>query len=132
MAVVVDTDVVSYLFKADSRARWYRPRLARQLRLVSFMSLAELDHWALAHHWGQPRQESFERFLQGFEIVYADRVLCRLWAEVTDRTRRKGSPMDVADAWIAATALALRVPLVTHNTEDYANVDGLTLISEGP
>ena len=30
MAAVVDTDVLSYLFKADSRARWYRPPLARQ------------------------------------------------------------------------------------------------------
>ena len=35
-----------------------------------------------------------------------------------------------ADAWIAATALHLGVPLITHNKNDYLGVDGLTIISE--
>ena len=35
-----------------------------------------------------------------------------------------------ADAWIAATALHLDVPLVTHNKNDFLGVDGLTLITE--
>ena len=43
MAVAVDTDVVSYLFKNDSRARWYRPRLVGHMCVLSFMDVAELD-----------------------------------------------------------------------------------------
>jgi predicted nucleic acid-binding protein len=35
----------------------------------------------------------------------------------------------VADAWIAATALALGVPLVTNNPSDYGGVDRLTILS---
>jgi predicted nucleic acid-binding protein len=35
-----------------------------------------------------------------------------------------------ADAWIAATALQLGVPLVTHNVGDYAGVSGLAILSE--
>ena len=54
MAVVVDTDVVSYLFKDDSRARWYRPRLVDQVRVLSFMAVAELEKWVLTHRWGVP------------------------------------------------------------------------------
>jgi predicted nucleic acid-binding protein len=34
-----------------------------------------------------------------------------------------------ADAWIAATALALSVPLVTNNPKDYRNLDKLQLVS---
>jgi hypothetical protein len=48
MAVVVDTDVVSYLFKSDTRADLYRPHLDGHLPIISFMSLAELERWTLA------------------------------------------------------------------------------------
>ena len=62
-------------------------------------------------------------------MYYADDALCRLWGEVWMRARRKGRPIEVADGWIAATALALDVPLLTHNPGDFAGVDGLTVLS---
>jgi predicted nucleic acid-binding protein len=34
-----------------------------------------------------------------------------------------------ADAWIAATALVLSVPLVTNNPKDYRRLDKLQLVS---
>lgn len=34
------------------------------------------------------------------------------------------------DAWIAATALLLDVPLITHNGAHFTGIDGLTIISE--
>jgi predicted nucleic acid-binding protein len=35
----------------------------------------------------------------------------------------------LADAWIAAAALQLNVPLVTHNAGDYRAVDKLTILT---
>ena len=55
--VVVDTDVVSFLFRRDTRADLYRPHLVGRVLAISFMTLAELDQWALQHHWGTDRQE---------------------------------------------------------------------------
>jgi predicted nucleic acid-binding protein len=46
-----------------------------------------------------------------------------------DGARRQGRPIQTADAWIAATALHLGVPLVTHNPADYAGVSGLTVLT---
>jgi tRNA(fMet)-specific endonuclease VapC len=40
--VVIDTDVVSFLFKNDTRARLYLPLLRKRELLVSFMTEAEL------------------------------------------------------------------------------------------
>jgi hypothetical protein len=40
--VVIDTDVVSFLHKKDSRARLFRPHLVGNDRIISFMTLAEL------------------------------------------------------------------------------------------
>jgi hypothetical protein len=42
MAVVVDTDVVSFLYKHDTRADAYRPHLDGQMPIISFQTLAEL------------------------------------------------------------------------------------------
>lgn len=47
--VVLDTDVVSFLFKEDTRARLYLRYLRGQDRFISFMTLAELDYWAARH-----------------------------------------------------------------------------------
>ena len=37
--VVVDTDVVSFLFKSDSRAKLYLPHLHRRQWIISFVTL---------------------------------------------------------------------------------------------
>jgi hypothetical protein len=41
--IVLDTNVVSYLFKGDTRASLYQPHVAHRLPIISFMTLAELD-----------------------------------------------------------------------------------------
>ena len=63
-AVLLDTDVTSFLFKKDTRARLYQRHLVGRDRFISFMSLAELDQWAAGHKWGQARRAALERFLQ--------------------------------------------------------------------
>jgi len=127
--IVVDTNIVSYLFKGDSRALAYEEHLAGKERLVSFMTLAELDRWALARHWGSARRLKLERFLNRFLPIYPDRVLCQWWAQATHRVHRAGRTIEAADAWIAATALALDVPLVTHDPVDFTAVPGLTVLT---
>ena len=39
---VVDTDIVSFRFKKDSRARLYRRHLIGRAPVIAFMTLAEL------------------------------------------------------------------------------------------
>jgi predicted nucleic acid-binding protein len=130
--VVLDTDVVSFRFKKDTRARLYKRHLIGQDPLIAFMTLAELHAWARERRWGAARQGELARHLGQYEVYYVDDALCRLWAEVWTRARRKGRPIEVADGWIAATALALDVPLLTHNPTDFAAVDGLTVLSAEP
>ncbi len=129
-AVVVDTNIVSFQFKRDTRAQLYDPHLTGKQCVLSFMTLAELDRWALERNWGSVRRSRLDRHVRQFVIAYADRTLCLWWAEASDRARRSGFPIATADAWIAATALAMAVPLVTHNPGDYAGIKGLTVLTE--
>jgi predicted nucleic acid-binding protein len=120
------------MFKRDTRAALYRPHLDDKLTVISFMTLAELDRWVLEHQWGEKRQHQLQEFLQDFVFAYCDRDLCRKWAEAITSARRKGYPIEIADAWVAATALLYSIPLVTHNRNHYVGVDGLSVISEAP
>ena len=89
-----------------------------------------MEWWAARHGWGQARRRRLEEHLNLFHVYDSDRDLCRNWAEVTRRAERSGGSITCADAWIAATALTLGVPLVTHNPADFAGVEGLEVISE--
>ena len=130
--IVVDTDVVSYLFRRDSRAELYRPYLDGELLVVSFMTVAELDRWTLERDWGESRRRNMEEHLGNFVIYPFNREMCRKWAEISDGARRRGRPVGVADAWIAATALLHEMPLATHNREHFSSIEGLKVVSEAP
>jgi tRNA(fMet)-specific endonuclease VapC len=127
---VVDTDVLSYLFRRDTCIEPFRPYLTGASLAISFMTVAELDRWALQHNWGLARREQMAEFLGRFTLILVNRALCRTWAEVSDQARRRGRPILAADAWIAATAVALGVPLVTNNRADFAGVAGLVILPE--
>jgi predicted nucleic acid-binding protein len=132
MALVVDTDVVSFIFKRDTRAALYVPHLSGHMLTISFQTLAELERWTLTAGWGARRRQQLEQHLRRYIVEDSSPALCRRWAEVSDDARRSGSPIATADAWNAATALLLGVSFVTHNRSHYTNVAGLTIISEAP
>jgi predicted nucleic acid-binding protein len=128
--IVVDTDVVSFIFKQDTRAASYEPHLADKVAVISFMTSAELEQWALRSNWGEARRQRLAHYLQRFVVFHSDDDLCLKWAQVKHQARRDGRPIETADAWIAATALLHGVALVTHNRSHYSGVDGLQVISE--
>jgi predicted nucleic acid-binding protein len=128
--LVVDTDVASFLFK------WHpelAPRYVHIVRgpelVVSFMTLAEMRQGALDANWGTRKRDVLETYLADFSVLHSDGPLCSLWAAVRNESLRKGRQMSSADAWIAATALALSAPLVTNNPKDYRHLDKLQIVS---
>jgi predicted nucleic acid-binding protein len=129
-AAIVDTDVVSMLFKGDSRAHRYRDHIGGRLLGISFMTLAELQRWQIERQWGAFRRAELTEHLSRYVVLPASREICAKWAEVSWQARRMGRPIQTADAWIAASALHYRVPLITHNAGDYAMVNQLQVISE--
>jgi hypothetical protein len=81
--VVVDTDIVSFYFKRDSRGEPYVASWAGKTLLVSFMTLAELQLWGIIRNWGQGRKSQLQSFLkQHFAVYQVDERLCGLWAFV--------------------------------------------------
>ena len=128
-AAIVDTDVVSMLFKGDLRAERFRVHIMGRLLGISFMTLAELERWPLERRWGAIRKAELAQHLTKYVVLPASRELCAEWAKVSWEARRSGRPIQTADAWIAASALYYQVPLITNNPGDYEMVDGLQLLT---
>ena len=129
-SVVVDTDVLSYLFKQDSRAESYKLHLEGKLGVICFMTIAELHFWANLRNWGAQRRAQLTAFLEPYAVINSDRELAFTWATIRSEVMRAGHHIDTADCWIAATALLQGIPLLTHNQNHFVHVSGLTIISE--
>lgn len=127
--IVVDTDVASYIFNWHSLAQRYADALRGSELILSFMTIAELRMGAISAGWGNRRRLLLERFIQRFELVYADNDLCTVWARIRADARAAGRTMSPQDAWIAATALALDAPLATNNRRDFEHIHKLRLLS---
>ena len=127
---VVDTDVVSFLFKSHSLAPAYQAILAGRPLGGSLITLAEIEYGIEVKNWGTNRRDLMRRFLGRFTpFILPDEETARLWAQVKSGCEKKGRPITFADAWIAAAALQLNAPLATHNASDYAAVENLVILT---
>jgi len=128
--IVVDTDVVSFLFRDDALADVYSPILEGKQAVISFMSLAELALWPLRSNWSPARERRLHDYLdENFGVCFPDEEICRLWAQVRHQGFAKGHPVSPSDAWIAATARYLDAPLVTHNARHFQRLDRLEIVT---
>jgi tRNA(fMet)-specific endonuclease VapC len=91
------------------------------------MTVAELYEGALWANWGRRRWEILEVAIRRYLIVPFSAEICRRWGEV--RYARRAQPISSEDAWIAATALAHRCDLVTHNANDFRDIPGLHIVT---
>ena len=128
MAVLlVDTNIISYAYGEHSLWQDYAPLLEGQTLLVAAQSIAELRFGAKLKNWGERKRKRLEILLINYTVIYPNDDICTAWANVKVQSHQQGQPIRSANAWIAATALAFEVPLVTHNKKDFEFIEGLEL-----
>jgi predicted nucleic acid-binding protein len=88
---------------------------------VSVVTLAELRAGVLAARDlpTRARRLATLEYVIGLNLVPIDAAVADAWAVLRVALRDLGRSMKVNDAWIAATAIALRVPVVTQG-DDFA------------
>jgi len=125
--VVVDTSVVSILWRGDASASFYRRRLAGKRLLISFQTLEELWFGAIKDEWGDRRRNQLRRNLDQYAVIWPNREMVDISARLRSQRESAGRRLNTADAWVAATALLLQCPLATHN-RDFEDIPVLELI----
>lgn len=131
--VLLDTSVASLLHpkkKASPVRAHYEPHMKGQTLALSFQSVAELWAWAEDNNWGEKQRNGLDAFLRRFLVVPYDAELTKVWARVSAHCKRRGRRLEAGDAWVVATAVHRRLPLLTHD-RDHIGLDlpDLTVVS---
>lgn len=128
-AVVIDTSLVSYIARKSPLAGYYIPHLEGRRIVISFHTREEVLYGAYLANWGERRVDDLKLQLEQYEVQWPDPALVDMTARLRASRRAAGREMDKADAWIAATALYLDCPLVSHDG-DFVGIPGLQLIRD--
>ncbi len=128
--VTVDTNIISFFFRQDTRAQLYEKHLVGKLKVIASQTLAELELMPLLNNWSAKRKTKLDEFIKDYVFVEVTKDICVEWAKIQFEAKKIGRPISTADAWIAATSLVFRIPLVTHNPKDFLNVSNLKVITE--
>ncbi|MFI5386744.1 MAG: type II toxin-antitoxin system VapC family toxin [Fimbriimonadales bacterium] len=118
--------VVAYLRGSAVVARM----LSRHRDEVSMSSivLAELVYGALASSRPDANLTSLGKLHAIIPVVDFDRDAAEAYGRLRITLRKKGLPTGETDAFIAATAIAHRATLVTHNVKHFDRIEALTVV----
>ena len=96
---------------------------------VSIITVGELRAGVLAAADVDTRHRRLNTLIRVLELqpIPVDEAVAQAWARLRIMLRDHSMRMAVNDSWIAATALALGVPVVTQDS-DYVELPGLDVI----
>jgi tRNA(fMet)-specific endonuclease VapC len=127
--ILLDTNIVSFIFKGSDYATPYKPLLNGHELAISFMSIAELYQWAFMRQWSDRRIDQLKQYLSNYLVIPTDQALCQEWGRLRSEAQRTGRAISAQDAWIAATALQYDLELVTHNLKDFQGIPNIQLLT---
>ena len=109
--------------KVNSRVIQYGGRLH-----VSTITVGELYTWGFRAKASPKRLQDLLGFLKDVTILDVDETVAREFGALRAGLLDAGQPAPDLDLVNAATAIVHGLTLATHNTQDYANVPGLSLV----
>jgi predicted nucleic acid-binding protein len=127
---LLDTNIVSEWTKPRPSARaaaWLDAQVETDL-FLSVVTFAELRRGSALLAPGKKR-DTLTKWIDGAlterfqgRVLDVDRPVCDVWGELLAHARGQGQ-LSVMDGFVAATALAHGLTLVTRNVSDFASLD---------
>ncbi|MFI5460414.1 MAG: type II toxin-antitoxin system VapC family toxin [Isosphaerales bacterium] len=94
---------------------------------LSVLTLGELLSWTLRTKSPSKYHQGLLKLLSDVTVLNVDQNAAWRFGEVRAQLLDQGQPVAAVDLMIAATALVNRFTVVTHNTQHFSKVPGLTL-----
>lgn len=122
--------ILDTTFLIDLEREQERGRPGRALAFLDAHEEARLYlTFTIAGEWGAgqslSRRDAWESFLGPFYLLPSNPDVSWEYARTFRHLRANGQLIGANDLWIAATAIAYGMPLVTANHQDYVRVPGL-------
>ena len=125
--ILLDTNICIYVINMrppQVLARFREYRLG-EIGVCSVVA-AELAY-GVAKSRSARNRSALEMFLAPLEVLPFDQAAVWAYGDLRASLEREGQPIGALDTMIAAHALSVDAPLVTHNTREFARVPGLRL-----
>ena len=125
--ILLDTNICIYVINMrppEVLARFREYRLG-EIGVCSVVA-AELAYGVTKSRSARNRS-ALEMFLAPLEVLPFDEAAVWAYGDLRASLEREGQPIGALDTMIAAHALSVDAPLVTHNTREFARVPGLRL-----
>lgn len=114
--LLIDTDVLSYVAWQKPPAKAFEPLLVGKLPFVSFATVGEMYFGAAKANWGARRISKMETILGRYTVIPGTSGVAKRYGDVRKAFDKQ---VDENDMWIAATALAHDLPIVTNNLSHF-------------
>jgi predicted nucleic acid-binding protein len=143
MEYLLDTNILLHLLRNDTIGKYVEEQLqvldAPNIAIISVVTLAEIRSIAMQRAWGKSKVEVLEDLLSSFVIadIHAETVIEK-YVEIDAFSQGKhptivlqvsARNMGKNDVWIAATAAALNVTLLTTD-RDFSHLKDVFLKME--
>lgn len=117
------------LFIAQEAGRALRTEILPDRLAVSVITIGELRAGVLSAHDVAARDRRLRTLTAALALdpIPVDEDVAAAWARLRVELRARGLRMPVNNSWIAATAIALGVAVVTQD-DDYVALPGLSVI----
>ena len=126
--LIADSDVVSYMSRRDPRGQAFSDLIGERPTGITLLSVAESRKGAVYSDWGDREIAYLHAFLSRFFVVEFNAEIANVCGGLLGCCKQIGVSISWPDAWAAATALWLDVPLVAHD-RDLERVPGLRVLT---
>lgn len=123
--ILADTSLLIELFRKTDKANSTLVSLVRQGYTYCISAVTEYEIYTGAT-LGQT--DFWEEFLEKTVVLSFDKSVARVAVEVNKALKQKRKLIDTADLFIAATAIAHRLPLATLNRKHFERVENLIIV----
>ena len=125
MIYMFDTDTVSFFIKDNPKG--VRKNVLKHEKdefCISAITYAELM-FGLKRNYSKQLDFWLKEVLKRFRVVSFDNTSSVIYREIRTELEKTGNPLDNMDMLIAASALAVKAVLVSHNIKHFSKIKGL-------
>ncbi len=96
---------------------------------ISVATLFELYVGALLSSNPEKKFEDIESLLGWFQVIDINKEIMRITAKIHVTLRKKGTMIELQDIFIAASSIAMGMPLLTNNKKHFDRIEDLEIKS---
>jgi len=125
MAYLIDTDIIIFSLKGDSRVQSWMLKNQNVPKSISVITFGELIYGARKSMHPEKNIATTNRIAELFPIIDINKGIITVFGEIKAILEQKGTGIEDMDLLIAATAIYMDLSLVTSNKNHFSRINVL-------